>query len=412
MSLYVLGGSIVMSGGAMGTDGFSGGGFVSSFPFTVTGTVGNGNPLTVSRSSGTFAAKQFGSGSPQLFDTMVHQYVNGVDQNAYSGFTDGQQVTHQLYSTVSSDWSGTSVLTYSTSRTMRTSFDSAMYSSQPMPSSGKTAVGQPPWPGAYGTQNNQTLYVSFWGRCSAPLQGTGGGDSSCKIFRISQQGDLSVRSGYLTADSGGCGYWSTLTPYPGDQGNFETLRSGNANNWYRHETWWDNTTGGFVSSAGQLRNDWSGVMGSGNPFIPFELSSIGNPPHDFEACHPADVMYASNAPANVFWDTATGSPPTMGNIVCNLMGYDDGHALSSGTIYDIAQVYYDPDFQRFEVSDASTWDVSPTSVMNREIQGQWSRNSSTQCTVYQSQGQFASLSGKYLWYVNGRNSAEQVGHWT
>lgn len=147
-------------------------------------------------------------------------------------------------------------------------------------------------------------------------------------------------------------------------------------------------------------------MGAGNPFKKLFYSGIGSAPHDFEACHAADVLYASNSPTNVWWDSVTGGF-TFANIIANHMGFDDGHGLSSGTDYDIAQVYYDPNFERFELSDA-VWDVGPSSTVNREVQGLWTRDSSTQCTVTVSQGQFASLSGKYLYYVNGRNTAQQV----
>lgn len=412
MAWYTKGGLLVVSSGGQIADSGGGGGNIVNFsPFTTTGTVGNGNTLTITRSSGTFAAKSFGSGAPQLFDTVDKQYVNGVNQDAYNGFADGTDIAHLIYARQTSDFSGqTGVqMRYYTSRSLRTSFDTALYASLNMGANGKSSVSRPPWPGAYGTQNNQTLYASFWGRCSAPLQGAGGGDSSCKIFRVTSGGDDSVRSGVDTQDSGVAGYTSSLNPFPGTQPNFETFRSGNANLWYRHETWWDNTSGGGLSTAGNLRNDWSGVMGGGNRFMKFAYSGIGTTTHDFEACHPADVMYASNAPTNVWWDSVTGGN-TFANIILNHMGYDDGHGLSAGTNYDIAQVYYDPNFERLELADSATWPTLdfPTTGVNREVQGKWTRDSSTQCTFTISQGQFASLSGLYVYYVNGRNTAEKV----
>jgi hypothetical protein len=385
---------------------------VNTAPFTVTATGGgnvvNSSKLTITRSSGTFAAKSFGSGAPQLFDTIAHQYVNGVDQNAYAGFTNGSTVHNQIYGLVSQDWgAGTDVQTYSTSRSMRTSFDTAMYSTLNM-QLGKATVARAPWPGAYGTQNNQTLYASIWGRCSAPLQGAGGGDGSCKIFRITAGSDNTTRSGNNTVDSDESGWYANKNPNTAQIG-FATFRNGNANAWYRHEIWLDNTSGGGLSTAGNLINYWSGILGSGQPFITVENSGIGNAPHDFEVCHPADVLYASNSPTNMFWDT---SSVAFSNIILNYMGFDDGHGLSNGTNYDIAQVYVDPNFERFELSDSSTWDGSPTSTMNREVQGLWTNDSTTQCTVTVSQGQFSTLTGKYLWYVNGRNTATQVCHFT
>lgn len=392
------------------------GNVISTAPFTVTvvggGNASNGSRLIVMRSSGTFAAKSFGSGAPQLFDTVDKQYVNGINLNVYNGFTDGTSIAHLIYGRQSSDIPaggglfGTDVKYY-TSRPLRTSFDTALYAGLNMGANGKTSVSRPFWPAAYGTQNNQTLYASFWARCSAPFQGAGGGDSSCKIFRVTSGGDDSVRSGVDTQDSGVAGYTSSLNPFPAQQSNFETFRSGNANAWYRHETWWDNTSGGGLSIAGNLRNDWSGVMGGGNPFKLLFYSGIGSAPHDFEACHSADVMYASNAPTNVWWDSVTGGN-TFANIILNHMGYDDGHGLSAGTNYDIAQVYYDPNFERPELYDQVAWDVSPTSTMNREVQGLWTRNSSTQIAVTLSQGQFTTLPGKRLGYVNGRNMAEEI----
>jgi hypothetical protein len=372
------------------------------------GNAGNGSKLIITRSSGAFAAKSFGAGAPQLFDTVGHQYSNGIDLNVYSGFADGTSIANLIYARQSKDIGFGTDVKYYTSRSLRTSFDSALYAGLNMSGSGKTSVSRPLWPAAYGTQNNQTLYASFWARCSAPFQGAGGGDTSNKIFRVTSGGDDSVRSGLNTADSGGCGYTSALNPYPGNQPNFETLRTGNANAWYRHETWWDNTSGGGLSTAGNLRNDWSGVMGGGNPFKKFFYSGIGAAPHLFEACHPVDVLYMPDVtPSNVWWDSITGGN-TFANIILNHMGYDDGHGLSAGTSYDIAQVYYDPNFERPELYDQATWDTSPASTMNREVQGLWTRDSATQITVTLSQGQFVSLPGKRLGYANTRSTAEEM----
>jgi hypothetical protein len=415
MAWYTKGGSLVVSGGQIVTDAQAGQFvFTGVFSGSVTSPA-NGGVITVNRSSGTFAAKTFGSGAPWLYDNVSAQYLNGVNQNAYNGFTDGQALNATIWG-VSAGGPSNTAMGYYTSRALRTSFDSALYGSVNMNTNGKGNVGAPVWPGAYGTQTNQTMFLSFWGKSANPFQGTGGGDGSTKILRVSQVGDVQYRGGANIAASGTQNYYNSAASGGGDiQPSFATIRNGNAGNWMRHDCWWDTTSGGSLSSAGQLINMWNGVMGSGIPFTYFSYSgNSGN----FEACHVTDILYTSNQQTNTTWTPATAlecpnpsTPCTFTNIVPNLLGYDDGHGLSAGNNYDMCGIYLDADFQRPEIADSATWDVSPTSTMNREIQGVWQRNSSTQIQSTILQGQFAALAGKYLYWVNGRGTAEQIGHW-
>src|SRR6185312_2470540 len=71
--------------------------------FSVTGSsFAHGSKLTVNMTSGTFPARNFGT-APWLYDTVDAQYVNGVNKNAYAGFTDGTDTGHLVWGQQSSD---------------------------------------------------------------------------------------------------------------------------------------------------------------------------------------------------------------------------------------------------------------------------------------------------------------------
>lgn len=402
--------------------------FSPSAPFNVSGNgFSNGSVLTVTRNTGTFAPKAYGTGSPYLFDTIAHQYLNGVDQNAYAGFSEGQSIAHLIYAQQSSDQS-TTAMGYFANRTKRTQYDTAQMATVAMTFNGKGSIGNAIWPAAYGTRNNKTLYCSFWGRSKNNFQVAGGGALANKIFRISDATNDLGQGQSNTMTSGQAAYYSPVGGHNtannplGTSENFRGINNGVGSGgglWYRHEVWLDLTAGSLgggnpLSQSGQLINHWSGVMGNGQPFWTL-FASLVSTQHTFEACHSVDaVMGSVIAPSNVYWDT---SLQPFSDITLAHIGYDDGGGTqgdgsaggSSGNEYDIAQVYMDPDFERFEISDSAVWNNSLGSTMNREIQGKWSRDSSTQCTVTISAGQWSSLVGKYLWYVNARNGAELIG---
>jgi len=342
-----------------------------------------------------------------LYDTVDHQWVNGVDQNAYSGFSDGTSIAHLIYGGQASDnGSGLDVVKYWTSRAKRTAYQSSVYAVVNM-QLGKSWIGSPYWPGAWGTRNNLTLFASFWAKSTNAFQGTGGGDISTKLMRT-QSTPGGNQAGTNFAASGSIGWCSNLNP--GGSGDFRQLRNGNGGVWMRHDFWLDQTTGDINSTAGQLINIWSGVMGSGTPFHVSSYSGFGG---DFNISHPADALYSpANLPTNSWWDPADNGM-AFSNIDVNVLGYDDGHGLSAGNNYDIAELYIDPDIWRFEVSDSLTWDAGPTSTMDRENCGHWSRDSDTQCTVQLNFGQFpSSQTGLALWLVNpsDRQNAVRVCH--
>jgi hypothetical protein len=370
------------------------GGYTVFAPFTVSGLAANGQQLIVTRTSGTFAAKSFGSGSPQLFDTIDYQYSNGVDLGLYSGFADGTDIGTTLYARQSKSFAaGTDIMRYYTSRSKRTSFDTAVYATLGM-TLGKGCLGTALWPAAYGTRNNQTLYISYIGKSRLPYtnDGSGGaGEASNKTFRI-------INSSYSqTAGSDAIGRLGNGFNGQIDRASLSSsfvtniTGPGFADQWVRYECHADVTNG--------IVEIWANQQ-----FVIQRYSGYGG---EWECCHSSDVLYANQALTDTFFNPSKYGV-TFDLIDFGLFGFDDGHNLSDGDDYDLAQIYQDPNIERFEISDAATWDVGPTSTMNRELCGRWSRDSSTQCTVYISQGQFASLSGKYLWYVNGRNTAEKV----
>lgn len=363
--------------------------FTPAAPFSVSGTVGNGNPLTITRSSGTFAPKSFGSGAPQLYDTCDKQWLNGVNQNAYSGFADGQTVAHLLYQTQASDNPGGMHVGYYTSRTKRTPVDSAQYASPAMVSSGKGWLGFPSWPAEYGAKTNQSQYFTYWARSKLGFNGgAGSGDSSTKQFRIAQQGDQLIGGQHNYIAAGSQGFDLGVAQDSSSFAGIGTL----VNQWHRHELYLNLTTK-------EVRWWLNGA------FMAFTYSGYGG---SYEVCQPANTLYVANAP-NTAWDPAKYAI-AFNDCAVALFGWDDGHGLSAGNDYDIAQVYVDPDYQRFEITDSATWDSGLTATANRELQGRWSRNSPTQCTVYQYQGQFSgSISGKVLWYVSSLTTAEKVG---
>jgi hypothetical protein len=262
-----------------------------------------------------------------------------------------------------------------------------------MSGNGKGCVGLPKWPVAYGTQNNTTLYISVWFKSANPYTSDGsggGGDGTNKFLRLTDTSYNSTIQGdnFFARTSAG---YPTVDTFTRD-GFFGITGFGGT--WTRMELWADLTNG--------IINPWWQQA-----FLQWTFSGFGGV---FEFCHPTDVLYAPNAPVNSYWDPSAQGM-TFDAVCAGQFPYDDGHSFSSGNSVDVAQVYVDPDIQRFEISDASAWNIGPTATANREIQGRWSRDSSTQCTVYQSQGQFGSLSGKYLWHITGRTTAEQVGFW-
>jgi len=105
----------------------------------------------------------------------------------------------------------------------------------------------------------------------------------------------------------------------------------------------------------------------------------------------------------------TTAPPSS-------LGYDGQSGdVHGGQEHDIANVYVDTEWQRFEISDSPTWDIGPnqygsnTTGIAREVQGRWRRVSDTMVELHLNHGQFASLAGKYLWYVDSFTTATLIG---
>ncbi|MBL8953446.1 MAG: hypothetical protein JNK82_21910, partial [Myxococcaceae bacterium] len=132
-------------------------------------------------------------------------------------------------------------------------------------------------------------------------------------------------------------------------------------------------------------------------------------PHEFR--RDDNFLYTLNPGGNVPF-TEAWSNVTVGSI-----GFDGNSGVTAqlGQEHDIANIYVDTEWERFELSESPTWDIGPcpygvvTTGTAREVQGRWRRVSATQAEVHLNQGQFTSLAGKYLWYVDGLKTATRVG---
>lgn len=407
--------------------GSGSGAFVVDAPFSVTTTGGlnDGDTLTIDLLTGTFPPRLYGN-SPMLYDDVDHQWQNGVNADAWNGFTDGQSIGLGTIYRQQTHFNSPDVMGVWTSQPLRTTYQTHVYGTVDFSiTNGKAWLGGPRWPAAWGTRNNSTLYLTFWARSVNPFTlGTtslGAGTFTNKQCRFTTAAEPGTNDPLIGIDcfSGVGGYTSHSNNSQGDNGPYRGSAdlggTGSAGAWLRHEYWREALPGPTqYSSGGQLVEGWVGRMGAGQRYVIRSHSDRGG---QFEACHPADVMYQpANVPLDSWWDSQNFPGATAYAYVNDeLFGFDDSGTGggSLGNSYYISEVYTDPDLWRFELSDSLTWDQGPTSVVNREIQGHWSRDSDTQCTVQVKRGQFsASQTGLALWLVNSndRQSAIRVLH--
>jgi hypothetical protein len=252
----------------------------------------------------------------------------------------------------------------------------------------KLELGEPLWPAAFGgTFSNKKLYLSYWIR------------SNLTISNSFSQGKFTrYNSAPHNIDNSDPGVFTF--PLDGKQSagqtQFDAVPVQSGGTWQRHEVY-------LESNASTPRFDswfrYRCIVGS--------MSSLGG---NFEFRTPSDALYTSNS-SNPGWLTNWNA------IIPGVIGFDGQDSTFTNQQLDIANVYVDTNFERFEISTAAnltawTAGLAPfnsTDGTPREVQGRWRRDSSTQSTVYINQGQFTNLSGKYLWYVNGFKTAELVG---
>jgi hypothetical protein len=389
-------------------------GVVVQSPFVVSGSdFVHGSKLVIQYPTG-FPSRLYGNAA-MLWDDVDHQFVNGVNQNAYAGFTDGQTIGTTLIYGGQSSGSGPDHMGIWTSQPRRTQYQSAVYGTVNFTiSNGKSYLGNPFWPIAWGTRNNSSMYLSFWGMSVNPFTlGTtslGAGTFTNKMLRYTTAAVGSANDPLIGIDcfAGGGSYTSNSNNSQGDNGPY---RDGSAMRWLRHEFWLEAQSGASkYSTLGNITEAWTGSMGAGQRYVIRNHSSRGGA---FEACHPADAIYSpANLPTDSWWDTQN-FPAALPYSYVNtpLFGFDDSGTGggSLGNSYYISEVYADPDLGRFELSDSPVWDAGPTSTMNRELCGQATRDSNTQYTVTLNFGQFpAGRRGLYLWFVTGRTTATLI----
>lgn len=389
--------------------------FTFAAPFTGAGGVkttpwAHGVPFTINAPPGTFPSPPTGTQFEWLYDTVDKQLLNGVNQNAYAGFTNGQTIPHGPWQNLSQDAADGDTQTYQTAApALRTIYNTAGYGTLNMNSNGKGYVGNPTWPVAFGTQANKSLYCSVWMMSVNAYGSAGGGGPITKVIRMDTQPNTGLGGNNYSAtgpcplgSAAGIGWQSNRTT---SDGSFQNTRTGNAGVWRRFQYWIEAQNGGSQwSSGGNVINAWLGNQGSGNnKFYLCTNSAYGT--GSFEICHAADKMYATLAPTNSFFDASS----LFTNLTLSVIGFDDGGGNSTGNTLYIGEVALQLGLSRVETHD-SPWDQSPTSSMNSEYCFvQWL--SSSQISVTPNWGQFGTGKNINLSLANtaDRHSATLMG---
>lgn len=393
--------------GSSGGGGGSSEGFTPQAGFTVVASsFAHGEAMTVTRSSGSWATRTYGNNA-WLYDIGDKAWQNGTEKTPMSIYSDGDTVAQSPSNAVWTAYgtAGTHPIKLarsSGSRTAPNSRTSAWWYSTTGASNMKTELMQPIWPSAWngGTQNNQRIYASWWFRMKNAY--AGGDQYRGKYMRYNATDGSGVGSHQMNPDS--------LQQAP--QTMFDTGPPSLGSTWYRVEFYGD-----LASDAadGYIRYRYVRQIQS---------TGTSKGPHEFRSETPYNSSTATGGylyTSNTALGGSGNVPFTAGwsNITLGAVGYD-GQAENNhaGQEHDVANLYVDANWERFEISDNATWSLAPNSFGStstgtpREIQGRWSRDSSTQCTVYINQGQFASLSGKYLWYVDDLKTATLIGQFS
>lgn len=362
-------------------------GFTEEPGFTVEGTMSHGSALTITRSSGTWATRAYGN-SPWLYDIGSAQYHAGSVLDALSAVGDGELVPVTISG---APWDSYSQEAHriraTTSRTAPNARTTKWLYSTTGAADMKCELFEPVWPSGWGTQNNQRIYLSYWIKNKFAYR-SWGGDYIGKFVRFNDTNGLGVGTTQYTPDSisHATSTMFDAGPYPVDD------------TWQRNELYVDLDAD---AADGYHRYRYKRQV---------ESTGTSHGPHEIR--RDDNFLYTENL--------TNGNTPLEHtdwiNVIISKAGFDgQGGAVHAGQEIDIANFYVDTEWERFEISDSSTWDIgpcaygAPSTGTPREVQGRWSRDSDTVCTVYINQGQFASLSGKYLWYVSGLKTATLIG---
>jgi fibronectin type III domain protein len=391
------------------TSSSSSGGFTpasSAFTVQAPNGIAHGQPLVITRTSGSWAARTYSS-KPWLYDLVSQQFKDGVALSVHSGRTDGSSIpdpgADAIWSRYNSN-NGAASAKYSTSRPMRHAGVTATYLMNTVDTAMKFLVGPPVWPNTWngGVQNNPRLYATWWAH-DKQAYNSPGGPYQHKLSRYNSTSLQGVGSCEFNGDSFQYSYGSqTSRPTKNSQPASADYWVKASNNQYvRYEMYLD-MVNGIAEGYCHYRYQRGGISGA-------IASGFSN--GEFEYRSPASALYDAN-PSNVPFT------PGWSNVTCTI-GYDgNSTATHSGQEIEIGEIYVDTEWERFEISNSPTWNVAPAPLGNlipgtpREIQGRWSRDSASVATMYLNQGQFSSLSGKYLWYVDGFKTATLIGQFT
>jgi hypothetical protein len=372
--------------------GSSAGGSTAGFRpepgFTVTAAAGfsHGACIVVTRAAGAWAPRTYGE-HPWLYDVGDAQYLGGTQLDAMAGVANATEVPVTVSNGV---WVyGAAMHRVRLARASRPAPNArthAWWYSTTGADNMKTVLGAPRWPSTWngGVQNNRRLYVSWWFRMKFAY--TSGEPFRGKHLRYNATDGSAI---------GSCQFNPDTLQHPGGT-MYDTAPASLASTWYRNELYVD-LDADAVDAYSQYRY-----------VRQFNQSGTTKGPHEFR--RDDNFLYTLSSTGNVpFIEPWT-------NVTVGSLGYDgQSGAVHGGQEHDVANVYVDTEWQRFEVSDSPAWDLSPNpfsmSVPGapREVQGRWRRVSDTVAEVFVNQGQFASLSGKYLWYVDGLKTAVRIG---
>jgi chitodextrinase len=372
-------------------------GFTAQSGFSVTASsFAHGQPMTITRSSGSWAARTYGANS-QLYDTGAIAWLNGAARTPLAGLNAGDLVpinpSDGVWATYGQSAHRVRLASSSVRSAPNARTSTWLYNATGDPDQ-KCEVMEPVWPSAWGAHDTQTVYVSYWvwSKFAWPHHG---GDFQGKMGRVGDGNNGGANFLY----NGGC---NTLN---GNQEACGPLQQSGA--WFRREYWIDLTNNVWDVYAGYRYQR--------------QIETFGTTPGPREWRSTAAYNASSSPGGYLYTNGANNAPFTMSSAMALVatLGFD-GQGSSTGVSHaggehDIANCYIDPYWPRFEVSDSPTWDLAPSAFGSsalgtpREVQGRWSRDSSAQCTVYINQGQFSSLSGKYLWYTDEFKTATLIG---
>ncbi|MGC8898750.1 MAG: hypothetical protein ACP5ON_11040 [Bacteroidota bacterium] len=345
-----------------------------------TGTFADGQIVTLTGSG--FGVKsnaiQAVSAAPLIWDVTAQQFVGGTNRDAYRGLRDGDPINQQIWQYIQFPPSG-EIARYSTSRSHRHARVAAHYTAN----GAKLTLGAPRHPDGSSVPppTQKSFYLSFYRRLKFPCDKT---NYCAKSLRVDSPNNSLVGTTYVGA-SGIFQVNSTGT-------RAAWIDEGTETNWVRWEMYVDVRKQYFdVWKNGHYHlGSWSGAGGTVEfrPATDWRFRTPGLPGYQFDA--PA-------LPANEpLWPA--------------LFGYDQGGAgQSPGQEIDVGEIYYDETLARVEISDQPVWDDSPTSRVQREVQGRLLSWSDGEITFVLYQGAFESLSNKFIYVIDRDGQANTNG---